>query len=201
MQHLYVRCNRNIVIKQVQQSDIPIFLYLNIQVRSAFAMAFSTLTNSKTILALGTNKSILGTIIRPDAVLLNRKGSCNVQVPFNKLLQGAGEQLQPEYNDQEGLAFNWQLGNEEEPLPRGNGVSENASMQSSGKKRKSSKVKKLGKKFKENDDLGGITYEESTSRNEKSVKKKRWRHLRNNGERNGCNHRGAGYGGDLSRTC
>ncbi|XP_074367576.1 uncharacterized protein LOC141708005 [Apium graveolens] len=145
-------------------------------------MAFSTLTNSKTILALGPNKSILGTIIRPDAVLLNRKGSCNLEVTFNKLLPGAGEQLQPEYNDQEGLAFNWQLGNEEEPLPRGNGVSENCSIQSSGKKRKSSKVKKLGKKFKDNDDLGWIAYEESTSRNEKSVKKKRWRHLRNNGE-------------------
>lgn len=158
-------------------------------------MAFSTLTNSKTILALGPNKSILGTIIRPDAVLLNRKGSSNVEVTFNSLLPGAGEQLQLEYNDQEGLAFNWQLGNEEEePLPRGNGVSENGIMQSSGKKRKSSKVKKLGKKFKENDDVGGIMYGESTSRNEKSVKKKRWRHLRNNGER-------AGYGGDLSRTC
>lgn len=187
---------------QAPENDIGKNSFNYFQVRSAFAMAFSTLTNSKTILALGPNKSILGTIIRPDAVLLNRKGSCNVEVTFNKLLPGAGEQLQPEYNDQEGLAFNWQLGNEEEePLPRGNGVSENGSMQSSGKKRKSSKVKKLGKKFKENDDLRGITYEESTSRNEKSVKKKRWRHLRNSGERNGCNHRGAGYGGDLSHTC
>lgn len=168
------------------------FLCFDMQVRSAFAMAFSTLTNSKTILALGPNKSILGTIIRPDAVLLERKGS-NVGVTFNKLLPGAGEQFQPEYNDEEGLAFNWQLGNEEEePLPRGNGVPENGSMQSSGKKRKSSKVKKHGKKFKEYDDLGGITYGESASRNEKSVKKKRWRHLRNSGERNG---------GDWSRTC
>lgn len=188
---------------QAPENDIGKNSFNYFQVRSAFAMAFSTLTNSKTILALGPNKSILSTIIRPDAVLLNRKGSCNVEVTFNKLLPGAGQQLQPEYNDQEGLAFNWQLGNEEEePLPRGNGVSENGNnMQSSGKKRKSSKVKKLGKKFKENDDLGGITYEESTSRNAKSVKKKRWRHLRNSGERNGCNHRGAGYGGDLSRTC
>ncbi|KAL8147812.1 uncharacterized protein LOC141708006 isoform X1 [Apium graveolens] len=179
---------------QAPENDIGKNSFNYFQVRSAFSMAFSTLTNSKTILALGPNKSILGTIIRPDAVLLNRKGSCNLEVTFNKLLPGAGEQLQPEYNDQEGLAFNWQLGNEEEPLPRGNGVSENCSIQSSGKKRKSSKVKKLGKKFKDNDDLGWIAYEESTSRNEKSVKKKRWRHLRNNGER-------AGYGGDLSRTC
>ncbi|KAL1815353.1 hypothetical protein ACET3Z_017927 [Daucus carota] len=176
---------------QAPENDIGKNSFNYFQVRSAFAMAFSTLTNSKTILALGPNKSILGTIIRPDAVLLERKG--NVEVTLNKLLPGAGDQLQPEDNDQEGLAFNWQLGNEEEPLPRGSGVSENGSMQSSGKKRKSSKVKKLGKKFKEND-VELMLYEGSASRKEKSVKKKRWRHLRNSGERNS-------NGGDWSRTC
>ncbi|XP_059661516.1 uncharacterized protein LOC132307704 isoform X1 [Cornus florida] len=63
------------------------------QVRSAFAMAFSALTNAKTILSLGPNRSILGTIIRPDPVLLERKGGISGEVTFDKLLPGAGELL------------------------------------------------------------------------------------------------------------
>lgn len=164
-------------------------------------MAFSTLTNVKTIMALGPNRSILGTIIRPDAVLLERKGGCNGEVTFNNLLPGAGEPLQQEYNDQQGFYCNWQLDNEEEPLPRGKSIGEDGSAQSSGMKRKVSKVKKLVKKLKDDGDVGVFRHEESASRNEKGVKKKRWRRSRHGFDKNDFGHHRGGGGSQLSRTC
>lgn len=164
------------------------------QVRSAFSMAFSTLTNSKTITTLGPARSILGTIIRPDAVLVERKGGSNGEVTFNNLLPGAGEPLQQEYSDQQGLYCNWRLDeDEEEPLPRGNGVVEDGgSAESSGKKRKkSSKGKKVLKKLKESgDDRTGKS--EKGSKKEKGTKKNRWRHYRNGGDSNGFGRYGGG---------
>ncbi|KAJ0103344.1 hypothetical protein Patl1_04646 [Pistacia atlantica] len=112
------------------------------EIKSAFLMAFTTLTNPKTIFSLGPNRSILGTIIRPDPVLLERKGGSN------------------DY--------------EEESFPRGDD-----SAQSSGKKRKaSSKEKSRKKKVKESGEME--RHEESGSRKERSSKKKRWRHNREN---------------------
>ncbi|KAL6999507.1 polynucleotide adenylyltransferase [Sarracenia purpurea var. burkii] len=150
---------------------------LNLSVRSAFAMAFSTLTNTKTILGLGPNRSILGTIIRPDPVLLERRGS-NGEVTFSNLLPGAGEPLQANYDDQQGLFCNWQLGEEEEePFPRENAIADCVNTPSSGKKRKAVKEgKKLAKKKKENGGPGRVRHEESGSRKESGKKKKRWRH-------------------------
>lgn len=81
-------------------------------------MAFTTLTNPKTILGLGPNRSILGMIIRPDPVLLERKGGSNGEVTFNNLLPGAGEPSQEQYGDRDMLC-NWRFDDEEEPLPRG----------------------------------------------------------------------------------
>ncbi|KAL8223678.1 hypothetical protein R6Q57_019153 [Mikania cordata] len=89
------------------------------QIKSAFGMACSTLTNNKLIMNLAPNRSILGTIIRPDKVLLERKGGLNGDVTFTNLLPGAGEPLQKDFGEHEGLFCNWNVDDEEEPLPRG----------------------------------------------------------------------------------
>ncbi|XP_059301184.1 uncharacterized protein LOC132053251 isoform X1 [Lycium ferocissimum] len=162
---------------QTPENDIGKSSFNYFQVRSAFAMAFTTLTNAKAIFALGPNKSILGTIIRPDEVLVERKGGSNGEVTFNNLLPGAGEGLQ-QYGDQQEIYCNWQLNDDdEEALPRGNGIVEDGGAQSSGKKRKSSKDKHSAKKVKENGHSSNVRDEENSSRKEKSSKK-HWKHNR-----------------------
>ncbi|KAH9802691.1 nucleotidyltransferase family protein [Citrus sinensis] len=147
------------------------------QIKSAFAMAFTTLTNPKTILSLGPNRSILGTIIRPDPVLLERKGGSNGEITFNNLLPGAGEPLQTHFGDQRDIMCNWQSDYEEESFPRGNG-----SVQSSGKKRKAFSKEKTSKK-KTEETGESKSRGEGGSKKEKSGKKKRWR--QNQGHANG----------------
>ncbi|CAL5402994.1 unnamed protein product [Camellia sinensis] len=180
---------------QAPENDIGKNSFSYFQVRSAFAMAFSTLTNTKTILSLGPNRSILGTIIRPDPVLLERKGGSTGEMTFNNLLPGAGEPLELHNGDPQELCCNWRLDDEEEPLPRGNGIVEYASMpSSSGKKRKSSsKEEKGSKKAKENGETGKVKHEESGSVKEKGKKKQRWRHYRDGSHSsNGFNRYGGG---------
>ncbi|EEF38121.1 nucleic acid binding protein, putative [Ricinus communis] len=158
---------------QAPDNDIGKNSFNYSQIRSAFSMAFSTLTNPRTILSLGPNRSILGTIIRPDSILLERKAGCNGEVTFSSLLPGAGELIQSHYDHQEILG-NWQLDDDEEVLPRGGGIAEDSGAQSSGKKRKSSKDKST--KREENGSIGKVSHEESGSR--KDRKKQRWRHNR-----------------------
>lgn len=94
-----------------------------LQVKSAFSMAFTTLTNANAILELGPSRSILGMIIRPDEVLLVRKGGSDGDTTFDSLLPGAGEPLP--HSDMQDIYYNWQLNDEdEELLPRGNGIVE-----------------------------------------------------------------------------
>lgn len=78
-----------------------------LQARSAFAMAYTTLTNAKVITRLGSNRSILSVIIRPDAVLLERKGGSNGKLTFNNLFHGAGEPLEQLFSDQQEMYCNW----------------------------------------------------------------------------------------------
>ncbi|KAJ8424987.1 hypothetical protein Cgig2_027996 [Carnegiea gigantea] len=143
-------------------------------IRSAFMMAYSTLTNTKTIMNLGPNRSILGTIIRPDPVLLERKGGSNGQVTFNSLLPGAGELLDSQYDEKQDMLCNWRFDNdyEEEPLPRGGGAAESSGASSSGKKRKASKTKS-SQKVMENGSVGRHRSEENGSHMEKKREKKR----------------------------
>ncbi|CAL1414189.1 unnamed protein product [Linum trigynum] len=155
---------------QAPGNDIGKNSFNYFQVRSAFAMAHSTLTNPKTIFSLGPNRSILGTIIRPDPVLLQRKGGQNGDVTFNSLLPGAGEPLQSRYDHQE-IMCNWQL-DDEEALPRGNGgFAEDPS--SSGKKRKlaSSSVGRKSSKKRSKEENGGS---EVKKLKDKSSAKKSW---------------------------
>lgn len=84
-------------------------------------MAFTTLTNAKTIQHLGPNRSILSAIIRPDAVLLERKGGSNGKLTFDNIFPGNGEPLERlNGDDHQEIYCNWALNDEEEEsLPRG----------------------------------------------------------------------------------
>ncbi|KAL0824621.1 hypothetical protein Bca101_048298 [Brassica carinata] len=125
--------------------------FSSLLIRSAFSMALSTLTNTKAILASGPNRSILGTIIRPDRILLERKGGKNGDVTFNSLLPGAGEPLPMLANGKSngGLFCNWQLEEEEEgSFPRGDTTADGditPVVDTPGKKSKESSRKKKNK--------------------------------------------------------
>lgn len=159
---------------QTSENDIGKNSFNYFQIRSAFMMAYSTLTNTKTIMDLGPNRSILGTIIRPDPVLLERKGGSNGQVTFNSLLPGAGELLDSQYDEKQDMLCNWRFDNdyEEEPLPRGGGAAESSGASSSGKKRKDSNTKS-SQKVMENGSVGRHRNEENGSHKEKKREKKR----------------------------
>lgn len=134
-------------------------------------MAFTTLTNSKVIMGLGPNRSILGLLIRPDPVLIQRKGGSRGDVTFSSLLPGAGESVQLNLADPPEMFCNWQLDDEEEPLPRGSGVS--ASVSEPLKKRKSvSKGKSGKKKVKEGGEVETPGLEENGTKKENSAKKR-----------------------------
>ncbi|KAL4273071.1 hypothetical protein GQ457_13G003480 [Hibiscus cannabinus] len=178
---------------QTPDNDIGKSSFNYIQIRSAFGMALSTLTNPKTILSLGPNRSILGTIIRPDPVLLERKGGPSGDVTFSNLLPGAGEPLQTLHGEQQqDILCNWQL-DDEEPLPRGDGNAEDVGAQSSWRKRKSSsKERHRKKKVKENGDVKKVWDEETVAKKEKSSRKRSSRHK---DKRNDSNGFGRHHGG------
>ncbi|PIN08919.1 DNA polymerase sigma [Handroanthus impetiginosus] len=162
---------------QAPDNDIGKNSFNYYQARSAFAMAFTTLSNAKAIMRLGPNRSILGAIIRTDAVLLERKGGSTGKVTFNKLFPDAGEPLQALLGDQQEIYCNWSLNDdEEEPLPRGSGIPGNSDVKSSGKKRKSSKENKSGRKVKRHGTPGADRHENG------SAKRQRWRHYQNGGD-------------------
>lgn len=164
---------------QAPENDIGKNSFNYFQIRSAFAMAYTTLTNVKTVLSLGPERSILGTIIRPDPVLLERKVGYNGEVvTFNSLLPGAGEPLLGE-GDEQGMACNWQLDDaEEEQFPRGNGfvAGEGTTSAPSGKKRKG--LKEKGLKEKPVKKMNKVGHEGSSSKKDPSGKKRRWRYNR-----------------------
>lgn len=166
---------------------------LLLQVRSAFATAFSTLTDIKTILGLGPNRSILGTIIRPDAALLERKGGANGDTTFEELLPGSGDPI-PHTGGYQELYCNWRLDDaNDEPLPRNNAIFMNPDSVSPAKKRKKSKEKKSSKKTRENGDIDSIRHEKSGSRSEKSNQYRGRSHHRSGGYSNEYNnHQGNG---------
>ncbi|GFS34566.1 hypothetical protein Acr_00g0034720 [Actinidia rufa] len=109
------------------------------------------------------------------------------QQEHSRFLPGAGEPLQANYDDQQEIYCNWQLDDEEEPLPRGNGIRNDGSTpSSSGKTRKApSKEEKVAKKVRENRESGKIRHEESDSRKDKGKKKKCWRHDRDGSHSDG----------------
>ncbi|KAF6152168.1 hypothetical protein GIB67_028082 [Kingdonia uniflora] len=160
---------------QASENDIGRSSFNYSQIRSAFGMAFSTLTSSKTILGLGVNKSILGTIIRPDPILLERKGGLNGDVTFDKLLPGAGEVVQTPFQDEQGsILCNWQF-NEDEPFPRSNGNLGEVSTVHSSRKRKKEKRKSSLKESNEHMKIHGEENGSSKKGKKKKSAKKRWK--------------------------
>ncbi|XP_008226638.1 PREDICTED: non-canonical poly(A) RNA polymerase PAPD5 [Prunus mume] len=159
---------------QAPENDVGKNSFNYFQIRSAFSMAYTTLTNPKVILCLGPNRSILGTIIRPDPMLVERKGGPGL-VAFDSLLPGAGKPLQLEHDGQEFMC-NWQLDDDDDPLPRGDDSAGGGSGRSSGKKRKASFKEKSGKKGKENGEVGrreNGSKKEKTRRDENSSRKEK----------------------------
>ncbi|XP_071716223.1 uncharacterized protein [Rutidosis leptorrhynchoides] len=144
----FLNANRRSLISiqdpQAPDNDIGKNSFNYFQIKSAFGMACSTLTNAKLIMSLGPNCSILGTIIRPDKVLLERKGGLNGDVTFTKLLPGAGDVLQNNFGEQGGLFCNWNL-DDEEPLPRGKDIVGDDDVTKGKKSKKVVKVKKTVK--------------------------------------------------------
>lgn len=140
-----------------------------LQVKSAFSMAYSCLTDTKAIIGLGTKRSILGTIIRPDPLLLDRKGGHQGELTFNSLLPGAREPRPQLLRDESDVICNWPF-LDDEPLPRDNTSLENDN--SSSRKRKSSRSKC---KFDRREDIGNPVrrQEENGSVSEKKVKKRK----------------------------
>ncbi|KAJ3704269.1 hypothetical protein LUZ61_007974 [Rhynchospora tenuis] len=120
---------------QAADNDIAKNSYNYYKVKMAFSLAFSILSDPTTIINLGPNRSILGTIIRPDNILLNRKGGRSGDVPFDSFLAGAGEPLDPAFDKHGDIIYNWQL-MEDEPLPRDNLVTLDNNLLSSQKKKK-----------------------------------------------------------------
>ncbi|XP_042483611.1 terminal nucleotidyltransferase 4B [Macadamia integrifolia] len=153
---------------QAPDNDIGKNSFNYFQIRSAFAMAFSTLTNAKTIIGLGPDRSILGTIIRPDPVLLERKGGANGEMTFDSLIPESGKVVQPQFRNDNEFLCNWQL-DEDEPLPRGDNVAVEDSRHSS-RKRKAFK-EKFKAKGKENGEMSKKRHEESAVR-KKGIKKR-----------------------------
>ncbi|KAJ4980711.1 hypothetical protein NE237_031548 [Protea cynaroides] len=183
---------------QAPDNDIGKNSFNYSQIRSAFAMAFSTLTNAKTILGLGPDRSILSTIIRPDPVLLERKGGSNGEVTFESLLPGAGKVIEPQFRTEHEFLCNWQL-DEDEPLPRENIVAVEDSGHSS-RKRKAFK-EKFKAKVKGNGEMSKRRHEESAVR--KKGLKKRWRESKDNRDGDEYGGGGGGYGrrSPWSRSC
>ncbi|KAL3638398.1 hypothetical protein CASFOL_017769 [Castilleja foliolosa] len=177
---------------QAPENDIGKNSFNYYQARSAFATAFTTLTNAKAITQLGLTRSILGSVIRPDSVLLERKGGSTGKLTFNNLFPDVAEPLQQLLgDDHQEIYGNWSLNDQdEEPLPRGNGVTGNSDVKSSGKKRKASKENKSGKVKVAK--ARGAGKHENNSVKASSTKNQSWGH---NQSGDGSGGRTNGYGG------
>lgn len=142
---------------------------------------------------LGSNRSILGAIIRPDSVLLERKGGTTGKLTLTNLFPDVGESAQQQLigDQHQEIYCNWPLnGEDEEPLPRGNGIPAGGSdVKSSGKKRKASKENSSAKKARG---------QENGSAKELSSKKQNRRHHQSGGG-SGGDSRYDHYGGGSSR--
>lgn len=134
-------------------------------------MAHSLLTDAKTIIGLGANRSILGTIIRPDPVLLDRKGGNHGELTFTSLLPGADEPVPQQIGNENGDIYNWQL-LDEEPLPREKILADDDNSLLSSGKRRASKKSRLKKEGIREASKGGNEASGVSSR-EVSAKKKR----------------------------
>ncbi|TKW15988.1 hypothetical protein SEVIR_5G269400v4 [Setaria viridis] len=123
------------------------------KVKSAFSKAYSVLTDANLITNLGPKKSILGTIVRPDSILLDRKGWNNEdQLP--DMLTEPWEPVTRQFDSENDVVYNWHVIDEDEPLPRNSQSTSEDTSSSPSKKRKSSKSKQKSRKKSKADVTG-----------------------------------------------
>ncbi|CAL4948223.1 unnamed protein product [Urochloa decumbens] len=122
------------------------------KVKSAFSKAYSVLTDASLITNLGPKRSILGTIVRPDSVLLDRKG-WNNEDKLSDMLTEPWEPVTRQFDSENDVVYNWHVIDEDEPLPR-NSQSTSEDTSASPKKRKSSKSKHKSRKKSKADASG-----------------------------------------------
>ncbi|CAO2183306.1 unnamed protein product [Urochloa humidicola] len=150
------------------------------KVKSAFSKAYSVLTDANLITNLGPKRSILGTIVRPDSVLLDRKG-WNNEDNLPAMLTEPWEPVTRQLDSENDVLYNWHVIDEDEPLPRNNqSTSEDTS--SSPKKRKSSRSKQKSRK-KTKADVSGSSNAANGFREDRASKREAGSSKRRKGPR------------------
>ncbi|KAG8077511.1 hypothetical protein GUJ93_ZPchr0007g6194 [Zizania palustris] len=165
----------------VPNNDIGKSSFNYFKVKSAFSKAYSILTDANLITSLGPNRSILGTIVRPDSVLLDRKG-WNKEGTISNMLAEPWEPLPRQFDSENDAVYNWHLIDDEplprnsqstpgdaSPFPRNSQSTPGDASPSSTQKRKSSKPKQKSRKKAEADSSGSNTIENGF-RNERANK-------------------------------
>uniref|UniRef100_A0A0A9HLU7 Uncharacterized protein n=1 Tax=Arundo donax TaxID=35708 RepID=A0A0A9HLU7_ARUDO len=114
------------------------------KVKSAFSKAYSMLTDANLITRLGPNRSILGTIVRPDSVLLDRKGWNNADTLADMLTE-PWEPVTRQFDSENDALYNWHVV-DEEPLPRNSQSTSDDTSSSPLQKRKSKSKQNSQKK-------------------------------------------------------
>ena len=103
------------------------------------------LTDANLITNLGPKRSILGTIVRPDSVLLDRKG-WNDEDKLPDMLTEPWEPVTRQFDSENDVVYNWHVIDDDEPLPRNSQSTSEDTSSSPSKKRKSSKSKQKSRK-------------------------------------------------------
>ncbi|KAL5221594.1 hypothetical protein ABZP36_026307 [Zizania latifolia] len=141
----------------VPNNDIGKSSFNYFKVKSAFSKAYSILTDANLITSLGPNRSILGMIVRPDSVLLDRKG-WNKEGMIADMLAEPWEPLPRQFDSENDAVYNWHV-IDDEPLPRNSQSTPEDASPSSMQKRKSSIPKQKSRKKAKADSSGGNTVE------------------------------------------
>ncbi|OEL19311.1 Non-canonical poly(A) RNA polymerase PAPD5 [Dichanthelium oligosanthes] len=138
-------------------------------VKSAFSKAYSVLTDANLITNLGPKRSILGTIVRPDSVLLDRKG-WNNEDKLPDMLTEPWEPVSRQFDSENDVVYNWHVIDEDEPLPRNSQSTSEDTSSSPSKKRKSSKSKQKSRK-KSKADVSGSSNAANGFREDRASKR------------------------------
>lgn len=146
----------------VPDNDIGKNSFNYFKVKSAFSKAYSVLTDANLITSLGPNRSILGTIVRPDSVLLDRKG-WNKDATIPDMLTEPWEPLPRQFDSDNDAVYNWHV-IDDEPLPRNTRSSSEDTRPSPTQKRKSSKPKQRSRKKAKADSSSGNNAENGFKR-------------------------------------
>ncbi|KAF0917400.1 hypothetical protein E2562_017852 [Oryza meyeriana var. granulata] len=158
----------------VPDNDIGKNSFNYFKVKSAFSKAYSVLTDANLITSLGPNRSILGTIVRPDSVLLDRKG-WNKDGTIADMLTEPWEPLPRQFDSENDAVYNWHV-IDDEPLPRNSQSTSEDTSPSPTQKRKSSKPKQRSRKKAKADSSSGNNVENGFKRGKGLAQCDRYHH-------------------------